>query len=185
MTMRITGGSLRGRRIRVASSTRLRPTSDRVRGAVFSILGMQACAGARVLDLYAGTGMLGVEALSRGASSSVFVESDGRLARRMRENLRDISMEEQTKVIRARVERVLDSLEGAFDLVFADPPYGAQVWSDLMGRLGRGDLLSERGVVVVEYRHGTSLADDYGVLTKQTSRRYGDSVIGVYRSEGR
>ena len=137
MTMRVTGGLLRGRRLRVAGSTRLRPTSDRVRGAIFSILGPDACVGAKVLDLYAGTGMLGIEALSRGAESAVFVEVDSTLVRRMRDNLREMSVNKRALVVRGRVERVLDDLDGGYDLVFADPPYRDEVWDELMDRLGK------------------------------------------------
>ena len=183
--MRVTGGSLRGRRLRVAKSPRLRPTSDRVRGAIFSVLGPGACGGARVLDLYAGTGMLGIEALSRGAESATFVEADSRLARRMRSNLREMSVEGRARVVRGRVERVLDRLEGSFDLVFADPPYGEDVWGELMGRLDEAGLVTEGGAVVVEYRSGTAMAEAYGGLARETRRRYGDSGVAVYRSRGR
>lgn len=185
MTMRVTGGLLRGRRLRVAGSTRLRPTSDRVRGAIFSILGPDACVGAKVLDLYAGTGMLGIEALSRGAESAVFVEVDSTLVRRMRDNLREMSVNKRALVVRGKVERVLDDLDGGYDLVFADPPYRDEVWDELMDRLGKRELVSAEGAVVVEYRQGTAMAETYGTLVRETRRRYGDSGIAVYRSRGR
>ena len=182
--MRVTGGSLRGRRLRAIRSPRLRPTSDRVRGAIFSILGPGACEGARVLDLYAGTGMLGIEALSRGAEEAVFVEADAALARRMRANLRELSVHERAKVLRGRVERLLERLEGEFDLVFADPPYEEDAWDEVMGRLDGRGLVSARGAVIAEHRSGAATAETYGRLALETRRRYGDSSIAVYRPRG-
>lgn len=182
MTMRMTGGSHRGRKLRVPGATGLRPTSERVRAAVFSILGPDACRGVRVLDLYAGTGMLGMEALSRGAEWTDFVEVDARLVRHMRSNLSEMSLEGQTRVYRARVERVLDRLTGGYGLVFADPPYAADVWDQVMGALGRHELVIEGGAVVAEHRYMTVLAETYGVLTQETRRRYGDTGITVYRA---
>ena len=180
--MRITGGFHRGRRLRAPKAVGLRPTSERVRGAIFSILGQGACKGARVLDLYAGTGMLGIEALSRGASWADFVEVDGRLVRYMRDNLREMSLAEKSRVYRARAERVLDRLAGGYDLVFVDPPYRVNVWEQMMGTVGKRGFVNESGAVVLEYRFGTGLAETYGALRQETNRRYGDTAIAVYRA---
>ena len=161
---------------------RLRPTSERVRGAIFSILGAQACQGARVLDLYAGSGALGMEALSRGAEWADFVEVNARLVRRIRENLGEMSLSGKGKVYQGTVERVLDILPGGYDMVFADPPYDMDEWDTLMGRLGAGDLIKEGGVVVVEHRYTTAPAESYNKLVQITGRRYGDTSVSVYRA---
>ena len=180
--MRITGGFHRGRRLRAPKVLGLRPTSERVRGAIFSILGQEACKGARVLDLYAGTGMLGIEALSRGASWADFVEVDGRLVSHIRDSLRGMSLADKSRVYRAKVERVMGRLDGGYDLVFADPPYHVDVWEQMMGSVGRRGFVNENGVVVLEYRFGTALSETYGGLTQEMNRRYGDTAIAMYKA---
>lgn len=180
MSLRITGGELRGRRLRSSEGAGLRPTSDRVRAAIFSILGREAVKGARVLDLYAGTGALGIEALSRGAEWADFVEANARRCQQLRENLRELGLAESSRVYQARVERVLDSLPGGYRLAFADPPYDMDVWVELMGRLGADGLLADKGLVVAEHRHSTVLAERYGRLAQMVSRRYGDTAVSIY-----
>ncbi len=182
MSVRITGGRLRGRVLRTARAAELRPTSDRVRSAIFSILGADAVRGARVLDLYAGTGALGIEALSRGAVRADFVESSARLSAQIRESLRQLSLEEQGHVYGSKAERALDALSGGYDLVFADPPYSMDSVGALLDRLGRGELVAEGGLVVVEHRFNTVLAESYGKLALLTSRRYGDTGVSIFQS---
>jgi 16S rRNA (guanine966-N2)-methyltransferase len=182
MVLRITGGIHRGRRLRSSGGAGLRPTSDRVRSAIFSILGQDAAEGARVLDLYAGTGALGLEALSRGAAQADFVEASARRCQQIREHLRELSLAEKGKVYAGRVERVLASLSGGYDLVLADPPYEMDSWDSLMALLNEGGLLNEDCFVVVEHRHDTELAGEYGKLFLVTRRRYGDTAVSIYRS---
>ena len=182
-SVRITGGTHRGRVLRSPRATNLRPTSDRVRGALFSILGVDAVDGARVLDLYAGTGALGIEALSRGAMFVDFVEVNARLARQIRENLAELSLAERGRVHRARVGSVLESLCDTYDLVFADPPYDVDDWEPLMNRLQERRLLAEGALITAEHRYNTVLAKQFGKLTLWTSRRYGDTSISIYRLE--
>ena len=112
LNVRITGGALRGRTLRAPRVTGLRPTADVVRAAIFAILGPEIVEGARVLDLYAGTGAMGIEALSRRAAWADFVEANGRLARGLRDNLRRLSVEERSRVYGARVEATLAHLPG-------------------------------------------------------------------------
>ena len=117
--MRVVAGTFKGRRLVAPRGTRTRPTADRVREALFSMLG--DVGGARVLDLYAGSGALGIEALSRGADSAVFVESDARAIAAIERNLASIGVE--ATVWRRDVLRFLARADGPFDLVFCDPPY--------------------------------------------------------------
>ena len=162
-------------------SAELRPTADRVRSAVFSILGAQALRQAQVLDLYAGSGALGLEALSRGAAYALFIEADARRCRSIREALAALALTEQASVRNGRVERILDALAGKYGLVFADPPYAQSDWQPLMRRLNRSGLLTEDAMVVAEHRRETELADEYGSLALQTRRRYGDTAISIYK----
>ena len=186
MTVRITGGVHRGRRLRLPRSANLRPTSDRVRSAVFSILGVDRLQDAPALDLYAGSGVLGLEALSRGAGGAVFVESDARRCRHIRDALEALGLTDRGSVHNGKVERILGTLtSGGFRVVFADPPYALTDWRPLMRLLNRAGLLAEGAVVVAEHRHDTGLADEYGGLALLTRRRYGDTAISIYeKGEG-
>ena len=184
MTLRITGGEHRGRRFSAPRGSDLRPTTDRVRGAVFSILGADAVRGVRALDLYAGSGALGLEALSRGAASVDFVEANRRRCRHIRDALATLGLNERGRVYNGRVERVLESLEGGYGLVFADPPYALDDWSGLMKALNRAGFLADGAVVIAEYRRNMDIADEYGRLTLLTRRQYGNTEISIYEVGG-
>lgn len=181
MTTRITGGRDRGRRIRIPAKAGLRPTSERVRAAIFSMIGAGAVVDKRVLDLYAGTGVLALEALSRGAESAVFVEDNGRRCEEIRRLLGEFGMDEKGQVRRGKVERVLGQMDDRFDLVFADPPYDNDPWETVMLMLNERDLLRDCAFVVAEHRHDRRLSDGYGGLTLATNRRHGDTAISIYR----
>ena len=180
MTLRITGGEHRGRRFSLPRGYDLRPTSDRVRSAIFSILGMDAVQGTRVLDLYAGSGSLGLEALSRSAASVDFVEANARRCSHIRSALSELGLSERGRVHNGRVERVLESLEGGYGLVFADPPYALDDWQRVMRALNRLGMLDDDGMVIAEHRHSSAMADEYGRLLLLTRRRYGDTAISIY-----
>lgn len=160
----------------------LRPTTERVRGAIFSVLGAGAVEGERVLDLFAGTGALGIEALSRGASGADFVEVNGRLAQRLQETLAELALADRCRVHRRTVERAVTTLEGPYGLVFADPPYGSVDLEVLMGSLNEMSLVRRGGLVVVEHRSTESMADAYGRLVRIHDRRYGDTSVCIYSS---
>ena len=154
-----------------------------VRSAIFSMVGPQAVQGARVVDLYSGTGALGIEALSRGAAWVDFVEGDSRLCRSLRQNLEELGMAGRGRVYRRRVDAALDELDGRYDLVFADPPYDQDPWTWLMDRLERGQLLSQQAVLVLEHHRRLELAQRYGKLARTRSRRHGDTMISLYVAE--
>lgn len=182
MTLRITGGEYRGRRLKVPKSADLRPTSDRVRGAIFSILGRDVLEGARVLDLYAGTGALGMEALSRGADWVDFVEANRRRAQQLRINLESLDLSSKAKVHAGKVERVVDGLGGGYDLVLADPPYAVVDLAELLELLNKKGTLCNESVVVIEHRYDTELAEVHKRLELVTRRRYGDTSVSIYRA---
>ncbi len=179
-TTRLTGGSARGRVIRSAGGRDLRPTSERVRSAIFSILGPEIVVGATVLDLYAGTGALGIEALSRAAASVVFVETNEVHCRSLRASLKELGMADKARVVKANAESALDYDEQGFDLVFIDPPYRLDPWDGLLGRMGNSDSLADSAVVVAEHYHRRELAPAYGGLIKTKMRRYGDTKISIF-----
>ena len=182
MSTRITGGSERGRRLRSTKGTGLRPTSESVRAAIFSIIGRDAVEGARVLDLYAGTGALGIEALSRGASWSDFVEVDPRRCQEIRESLRQMGLTDRGHVYRARVEKPWHRLGDGYDLVLVDPPYDLDPWEILMARLDGDQILKQGALVVAEHHHKRQLAGRYGRLVQIKHRRHGDTSMSIYRA---
>jgi 16S rRNA (guanine966-N2)-methyltransferase len=165
--MRIVGGQYGGRRLVMPKDARVRPTADRVREAWMSILG-EALTDARVLDLYAGSGALGLEALSRGAASASFVELNPPSLRALEENIAALGVSDAVTVYRADAMRFTERLpHGAFDVVLADPPYTADHAARLVALFRRhpfGRILS------VEHRSELELDGD-------STRRYGDTAI--------
>jgi 16S rRNA (guanine966-N2)-methyltransferase len=171
--MRIVAGRWRGRRIRPPDDTRVRPTADRVREAWMSIV-MPSLGNARVLDLFAGSGALGIEALSRGAASADLVEVSASGVRAIRENADLLGAGDELRVHRADAMRFIEKLEPhAFDVAFADPPYGH----------GLARAVAERWQVVP---FATVLGVEHAAkeqMPEGDTRRYGDTAITFYRAE--
>ena len=179
--VRIVAGENKGRLIRVADGQGIRPTADMVREAVFDVLG--EVGGLRVLDLFAGSGALGLEALSRGAESCVFVECAPRVVSVLRENVVSLGYEDRSRVLRNDYRSAVRSLQkegSSFDLLFLDPPYRmlAEVEEALSG-VGPG-LLSHGGVMVIE---GPRPVGNVFGLAPVFERRYGDTKITMVRIE--
>ena len=173
--MRVVAGAFKGHRLHAPRGTRTRPTADRVREALFSLLG--DVAGLRVLDLYAGSGALGIEALSRGAASAVFVERDQRAVAAIRRNLEVVDAEAEVR--RQDALRFLVSTQGRFDIVFVDPPYDSAV------RLG--GALSERLPAVLTHEARIVTESDKRrplelSLPLELERVYGDTRVAVHRA---
>ena len=174
--MRVVAGELGGRRLEAPRGFGVRPTGDRVREALFSILG--DVGGARVLDLYSGTGALAIEAVSRGADRAVLVDIEPAVARR---NVEALGVANRCEVVRTDAKRYLKRETASFDLIFCDPPY------KLADRLGPEltrlipDRLAERGRVIVESDVRQPLRLD---LPLDVERRYGDTVIRIHRAAG-
>jgi 16S rRNA (guanine966-N2)-methyltransferase len=179
--MRVIAGALGGRTLRAPRGTATRPTSDRVREALFSMLG--ELAGARVLDLFAGSGALGIEALSRGAAHAVFVEREERAARVLAANLRDLQLgSERAELRRAEALAALRSARGAketYDLVLIDPPYrqAPALGRELSAALA--PLLAPGGRAVCESDRRAPLQLE---LELERERRYGDTLIRIHRN---
>ncbi len=169
--MRVVAGTARGRRLRAPVGAVTRPTPDRVREAVFNSLHSRgAVAGARVLDLYAGTGALGIEALSRGASSAVFVESDRRALRCLSNNLASTGLAERASVMASDVDAALRELHRggrAFDLAVIDPPYAFDAWPELLARV-------PAALAVIESDREIDVGRAWDV---DRSKRYGTTVV--------
>lgn len=174
--MRVIGGRCRGRRLRAPAGRGTRPTSDRVREAVFDMLQSQTdLEGARVADLFAGSGALGIEALSRGADRAVFVDADPGAVACIRANLATTGLAPSAEVVRSDVMRWLSGAASAgprFDLAFLDPPYAFDAWPALLGRV-------PADVVVIETDRPPEVPAGWGVAR---TRRYGGTLVAVVRA---
>ena len=184
--MRIIGGADRGRRLRAPRGQGTRPTADRMRVALFDILG-PAVVGTRVLDLFAGTGAVGIEALSRGAARAVFVERGREALRALRANLAVLGLgREQARVVAGdavAVLPVLEASEGRFDLVFLDPPYAGDLAARVLAALVRSPLLDAGTRVVVQHSVHRPLAVPVGFHATREPRRFGDTALTFLAAE--
>ena len=181
--MRITGGAARGRSLRAPRGSRVRPTADKVRAAIFNILGSRTeIEGRNWLDLFCGTGAVALEALSRGAARVVLVDASRESCRVARDNVVASGFEDRAEVRRLPLPEGLRPLERAglrFDGVFVDPPYRRGLADATLERLGEGALLAANALVVVEYASDETLADGYGTLRRIDARRYGTTGLAL------
>lgn len=180
--MRIISGTAARRRIRQCRSKTLRPTTQKVKEALFAILG-EGIENATFLDLFAGVGAMGIEALSRGASFSTFVEQDPRAVRVIKQNLQELGMTGRTRIIRGDCLDALDRLSGKFDYIFLDPPYGRRLLEEVLRILAEKDLLRPRGVIVAEHHHKDRIPERLLQLRLKESRRYGETMLSFYAHE--
>ena len=180
--MRVIAGSHRGRRLSGPEGTALRPTSDKVRQAIFSILGAHVVGG-RFLDLYAGTGAVGIEALSRGATSVTFVESDPKAVRLLRRNLQICQLLDRVQIRIEKTATFLDQKEcwdGPYDVLFADPPYAALDELEVMMHSWRPGLFSEHATMIFEQDSRTKLPATIDHASLLRRYVYGDTALYLY-----
>jgi 16S rRNA (guanine966-N2)-methyltransferase len=177
--VRIVGGSLGGRVLRAPSGAATRPTSEKVREAVFQIIG--PIEGAHVLDLFAGSGALGIEALSRGAAHATFVDSGRHACAAIRDNLRDLALEDRATVL------AIDAIVAArrptatpWRLVFVDPPYASDLATRAVLALP-AETLAPDAVIVIEHDRRNAPPESLGSLLRTDERRYGDTHIAFYK----
>jgi 16S rRNA (guanine966-N2)-methyltransferase len=180
MPLRVVGGSLGGRVLKGPPRRGVRPTADRVREALFEVLAARGTEMGRVLDLYGGTGALGIEAMSRGAGFCDFVESDPRACDVIRQNLASTGLLDRAKLWPMPVAKALTRLSGAYDLVVADPPYEYdRAEKELTDLVERG-LLAPGGTLAVEHSQRRAWPEDLAGRSQIMSRRYGDTRITLY-----
>jgi 16S rRNA (guanine966-N2)-methyltransferase len=179
--MRVIAGTHKGRTLKAPTWEGLRPTSDRLRETLFNVLAGRIV-GARVLDLYAGTGAVGIEALSRGAAHVTFVESDGRAQALIAENLRSCGISDGYAIIRATASRALDSIRRGpsfvpFDIILLDPPYDHPAAGALTGLHA---LVEPDGLIVFEHARRAPVPDSFGGLVLTRDLLSGDSALAFY-----
>ena len=177
--MRVITGTARGRRLLTPHGERVRPTLDRVREALFSML-MDRLERAAFLDLFAGSGANGIEALSRGALRAVFVDNHPESLDCIRKNLATTGLEHQGQCLRGSLPHDLARLPGPFDIIFADPPYDFADYIGLLTGIDGPGLLKPGGTVVVEHEKKTRLPEAVASLTRTQQRHYGMTTLTFY-----
>jgi 16S rRNA (guanine(966)-N(2))-methyltransferase RsmD len=187
--MRVIGGSARGRTLvgppkpKTSGKPGIRPTSDLVRGVIFDMLDALGADYDRVLDLYAGTGALGIEALSRGEGTADFVDPDGTAANVITENLRRTGFAPRAKLHRFDAKQAVSRLSGVYTLVLADPPYYDEGAFEAARAVAESPLADHATLIVVEHQRRQAAPDALGQLPLYRSRRHGDTVVSVYAQE--
>jgi 16S rRNA (guanine(966)-N(2))-methyltransferase RsmD len=183
--MRVISGIARGRRIRAPKGMEVRPTSDRVKESLFNII-MDRVKESRFLDLFSGTGNIGIEAISRGADWVTFVERDPRFLKVIRENLSLLGLESRGEIISSGAAEYIKrgAREGKrFNIIFVDPPYKSDILEkEIFPLLGESEILASDGVVVVEHYFKKKLPDSAGKLIHGDDYRYGDTMLSLYES---
>ncbi len=180
--MRVIGGIYRGRRLRAPAGFDVRPTSDRLRETLFNILAPHI-EGSRFLDLCAGTGAVGIEALSRGASSVTFIDRSRRACAVIESNLATLGVTSNATIIDREAASALKRLAGdaaKFDIVFFDPPYASEIYSQVMRQLAAGGLLSPNAIVIAEHRVKAQLEAEFGALRIYREVKQGESALAFY-----
>ena len=181
MAIRIIAGELKGRKLRSVRGLKTRPTADRVREAIFNILAFKI-QGSTVLDLFAGTGAFGIEALSRGAESVVFVDVDSDSITVLQENIKSLSLEHPTKILRWDLTRnlsCLSSLRSAFNLVFMDPPYNKNMIEPTLFNLHNSHSMERGARIVVEHSYLEPIQKGQLPFEISNQRRYGKTLVSI------
>ena len=181
--MRVITGTAKGRQLKFPTGTTTRPATDLVRGAIFSILENSAADWSQVLDLFSGSGALGIEALSRGAGWVDFVESEPRCCGIIRENLQATGLADRAHVYCHDVEKTLSFLDKEYDIILMDPPYASARIDNIIEQLAASRLVGPETTLVVTHSSRRPLSPPYGGLSMVKEHRHGDSTIAIFRRE--
>lgn len=179
--LRVIAGTAKGRQLKVPKGVYVRPATDLVRGAVFSILENAADDWSRVLDVFSGSGAMGIEALSRGAGWVDFVDRERRCCAIIRQNLETVDFTANSHVYCCSVAKALSFLDGEYGIILMDPPYADTSIGNVVSRLADSTLVGDDSVVIVTHSPRLSLEPSYGDLGLVKEHRHGDSCIAIYR----
>jgi len=186
--MRVIAGDYKGRRLKAVPGLNTRPTTDKVKESMFNIIG-QLFAGGTALDLFAGTGGLGIEALSRGIDRAVFIDKDFKAIQTIKENVRELGLSDRAEVYKNDARRALEQLAERgvlFELVFLDPPYQKTLfYEELILQMQELGLLLDGAVIVAEHSADVELPDRYDAAVRWRQATYGEISISFYRYEGK
>ena len=178
--MRVITGKARGVVLKTPDGLATRPTTDRVKEALFSIIQFEI-PGGKVLDLFGGTGQLGIEALSRGASSAVFVDTSDVACKLIQENLKRTKLTDNAKVVRSDYLEYLRRCREKFDIILLDPPYAEVFLENSLNFISEIDILQTNGIIVTERPLGKELPWDYPGFTRSKDYKYGNTLITLFR----
>ena len=180
--MRVITGKARGVVLKTPEGMSTRPTADRVKEALFSIIQFDVPS-ARVLDLFGGTGQLGIEALSRGAKSAVFVDEQESACKLILENLRRTRLEQDARVVRSDYRAFLNSTKETFDIIVLDPPYAEDFLENSLKMITEIDILQSGGIIVTERPLGKELPWDFPGYDRSRDYKYGKTLITIYKKQ--
>ena len=180
--MRVITGKARGVALKTPNGMATRPTADRVKEAMFNIIQFEIPA-ARVLDLFGGTGQLGIEALSREAKSAVFVDEREEACKLIRENLKRTKLEQYGRVIRSDYMSYLKSCREKFDIILLDPPYAEVFLENSLKMITEIDILQSGGIIVTERPFGKELPWEFPGYTRSRDYKYGNTLITIYKKQ--
>ncbi len=178
--MRVITGSARGRKMKTLEGMDTRPTTDRIKESIFNIIQFDV-EGRRVLDLFAGSGQMAIEAISRGAKSAVAIDAASAAVSIIRDNVKTCGFQDQFQVTQADFKSYLKSSPGKFDLIFLDPPYRNEMINQALELIEQIDILSEGGIIVCETERDKRLIDVSAPYEKGREYLYGKSKITIYR----
>ena len=181
--MRVIAGKARGVALKTPAGMHTRPTADRVKEALFSIIQFDL-PGAKVLDLFGGTGQLGIEALSRDAASAVFVDERDDACKLIKENLKRTRLEENARVVRSDYMAYLATCREKFDIILLDPPYAEIFLENSLNRITEIDILQSGGIIVCERPLGKELSFDFPGYQRSKDYKYGNTLLTLYRKNG-
>lgn len=180
--MRVITGKARGINLKTPEGLQTRPTADRVKEALFSIIQFDI-PGARVLDLFGGTGQLGIEALSRGAKSATFVDASNTACNLIRENLKRTRLQEEGRVICSDYLTFLGRCSEKFDIIFLDPPYAEVFLENALNRIAEIDILQSGGIIITERPLEKELSMDFTGYSRSKDYKYGKVLLTIYRKD--
>ena len=180
--MRVITGKAKGISLKTPDGMLTRPTSDRVKEAMFSIIQFDL-PGAKVLDLFGGTGQLGIEAISRGAASAVFVDAREEACRLIRENLSKARMEKESRVVRSDYLDYLKRCREKFQVILLDPPYAEVFLENSLKMITEIDILESGGIIIAERPLGKDLPWEFSGYTRSRDYKYGKTLLTVYRKD--
>ena len=180
--MRVITGKARGITLKTPEGMQTRPTTDRVKEAMFSIIQFEV-PGARVLDLFGGSGQLGIEALSRGAKSAVFVDATENACKLIRENLKRTKLEQEGRVVRSDYLDYLKRCRETFDIILLDPPYAEVFLENALKYIVEIDILQSGGIIVAERPLGKDLPWDFNGYVRSRDYKYGNTLLTLYRKD--
>ena len=180
--MRVISGKARGVNLKTPTGMATRPTADRVKEAVFSIIQFDL-PGASVLDLFGGTGQLGIEALSRGAKNAIFVDERDDACKLIRENLKRTKLDGEGQVIRSDYSAFLKSTSEKFDIIFLDPPYAEVFLENSLNLISQIDILQSSGIIVTERPLEKALLWDFPGYNRSKDYKYGNTLITLFRKD--